>query len=183
MGYPNKLLLKVMAACWTSEPLHRASDIWRGQGPDPRGGRCLAPDRWVPTFPTSLPFFMAAQSPPGCDQSSLFTTQMNFNSRNSPSSLSLQTLAWCPPQESRPQSIHHFTWLHHEPTTPHDFPVLTCPSCILEHARGCESLFLPAEKHPTFLFLGSLAENQISNKGAKALARSLMVNRSLTMLE
>ncbi|XP_061850028.1 NLR family CARD domain-containing protein 3 isoform X3 [Colius striatus] len=29
----------------------------------------------------------------------------------------------------------------------------------------------------------SLAENQISNKGAKALARSLMVNRSLTMLD
>ncbi|NXE28460.1 NLRC3 protein, partial [Ardeotis kori] len=31
--------------------------------------------------------------------------------------------------------------------------------------------------------LSSLAENQISNKGAKALARSLMVNRSLTALD
>lgn len=31
--------------------------------------------------------------------------------------------------------------------------------------------------------LGSLAENQIRNKGAKALARSLLVNRSLTTLE
>ncbi|NXX13176.1 NLRC3 protein, partial [Podargus strigoides] len=31
--------------------------------------------------------------------------------------------------------------------------------------------------------LSSLAENQISNKGAKALARSLMVNRSLTTLD
>ncbi|NXY48658.1 NLRC3 protein, partial [Ceuthmochares aereus] len=39
------------------------------------------------------------------------------------------------------------------------------------------------EKHPTFLFLGSLAENQISNKGAKALARSLLVNRSLMTLD
>ncbi|NXY92808.1 NLRC3 protein, partial [Alcedo cyanopectus] len=34
-----------------------------------------------------------------------------------------------------------------------------------------------------FFFLGSLAENQISNKGTKALARSLMVNRSLTVLD
>ncbi|NWQ71023.1 NLRC3 protein, partial [Neopipo cinnamomea] len=34
-----------------------------------------------------------------------------------------------------------------------------------------------------FLFLGSLAENQISNKGAKALARSLLVNRSLMVLD
>ncbi|NXR32805.1 NLRC3 protein, partial [Zosterops hypoxanthus] len=32
-------------------------------------------------------------------------------------------------------------------------------------------------------FLGSLAENQISNKGAKALARSLLVNRSLMVLD
>ncbi|NWR38056.1 NLRC3 protein, partial [Tachuris rubrigastra] len=39
------------------------------------------------------------------------------------------------------------------------------------------------EKHPIFLFLGSLAENQISNKGAKALARSLLVNRSLMVLD
>ncbi|NXP41438.1 NLRC3 protein, partial [Leiothrix lutea] len=34
-----------------------------------------------------------------------------------------------------------------------------------------------------FLFLGSLAENRISNKGAKALARSLLVNRSLMVLD
>ncbi|NXY37377.1 NLRC3 protein, partial [Pomatorhinus ruficollis] len=39
------------------------------------------------------------------------------------------------------------------------------------------------EKHPIFSFLGSLAENQISNKGAKALARSLLVNRSLMVLD
>lgn len=47
---------------------------------------------------------------------------------------------------------------------------------------GCESLFLPLTDTRS-LFLGSLAENQISNKGAKALARSLMVNRSLMVLE
>lgn len=35
----------------------------------------------------------------------------------------------------------------------------------------------------TFPCLGSLTENQIGNKGAKALARSLLVNRSLTTLE
>ncbi|NXC26091.1 NLRC3 protein, partial [Campylorhamphus procurvoides] len=34
-----------------------------------------------------------------------------------------------------------------------------------------------------FLFLGSLAENQISNKGAKAMARLLLVNRSLMVLD
>ncbi|NXC21763.1 NLRC3 protein, partial [Corythaeola cristata] len=39
------------------------------------------------------------------------------------------------------------------------------------------------EKHPICLFPDSLAENQISNKGAKELARSLMVNRSLMALD
>jgi len=48
---------------------------------------------------------------------------------------------------------------------------------------GLQKPLSPPEKYPFFLFLVSLAENQISNKGAKALARSLLVNRSLMVLE
>jgi len=59
MGYPNKLLPKVTALCWTLEALHGTSDVWRGRAPDPHTGICLTSDRWVPTFPTSLPFFVA----------------------------------------------------------------------------------------------------------------------------
>lgn len=47
----------------------------------------------------------------------------------------------------------------------------------------CESLLFLWKNTQFSFFLGSLAENQISNKGAKALARSLLVNRSLMVLE
>lgn len=132
---------------------------WRREMPLPR--------QMVPTFPTSLPFLVAAQSPPCRDLSSLFTAQMNFEPRRSPPTLSWQCPAWCPPQQGRPQSIHSSAWLYQEPTAPRGFPLLSLPSRVLGHASGCESLFLPP-KNTSFSFPGQLGRKPDQQQGSQS---------------
>ncbi|KQK84041.1 protein NLRC3 [Amazona aestiva] len=61
--------------------------------------------------------------------------------------------------------------------------MLSVKDCHIQKLRTCQDPLSRPENTQFFLLLSSLAENQISNKGAKALARSLLVNRSLTALD
>lgn len=127
-----------------------------------------------PLFPISLPFLVC-----GCTQRSL-----HCDLYVSLHELSLETPLPPHPCSATPKHLHSEAGLCHPPNkrSPSLSSAALSPAALSQTHWGCESPFLPLTDTCS-LFLGSLAENQISNKGAKALARSLMVNRSLMVLE
>lgn len=169
---PNKPLPQVTAEHWTLEALLGAPAAWKGQSPDPHTGDASSQTDGFPLSPPpALP--QGSTEFPMLPSELLYRTQMNFLSRNNV----LAVPAWWPLQEN----IHHF-----DCTLNQMFPMALLCSPIPTASwdmPGFVPVSFSSGKPPNFPFLGSLAENQISNKGAKALARSLLVNRSLMVLE
>lgn len=137
------------------------------------------PEKTGPLFPISLPFLVCSctKRPLHCDLCvSLHELSLETPLPPHPCSAT--------PGEHTPKHLHSEAGLCHPPNkrSPSLSSAALSPVALSQPHRGCESLLLPLTDTRS-LFLGSLAENQISNKGAKALARSLMVNRSLMVLE
>lgn len=104
------------------------------------GNRLLTPTQGEASSQTDgFPLSPPPALPQGCTEFPMLPSELPFYDTNE---FYVQKRCPCSPCLVSTSGQHPSLWLYHEPDAPHGSSLLTHPSCVLGHARGCESLFL-----------------------------------------